>query len=94
MGANGLGGDSHENKQLLVQMMCGQIRGSTCPMQFGDGAKSRREFCRTFRQNSSWKTWNSWVVAFFLTCSFGLVERTTNNSTRGVHRIHTRGVHD
>ena len=31
---------------------------------------------------------------FFSTCSFGLVERTTNNSTRCVHRIHTRSVQE
>ena len=33
MGAHGLGRDLHENKQLLVQMMYGQICGSVCPMQ-------------------------------------------------------------
>ena len=32
------------------------------------------------------------VSDFFLACSFVLLERT-DNSTGGVHRIHTRSVH-
>ena len=32
-------------------------------------------------------------MTFFPACSFGLPERSTDNSTGGVHRIHTRSVH-
>ena len=55
-------------------------------------------------QNPSWQNWNSCMVVaffkawrramgdFFLTCSFGSPERSTDNSTESVHRIHTRSV--
>ena len=32
-------------------------------------------------------------MTFFSACSFGVPERRTNNSTRSVHRTHTRSVH-
>ena len=32
-------------------------------------------------------------MTIFSTCSFGLLERSTENSTGCVHRIHTRSVH-
>ena len=39
------------------------------------------------------KAWRRAVSDFFLACSFGLLERSTDNSTRCVHRIHTCSVH-
>ena len=45
----------------------------------------RRGILESLTKGSEW--------LFFLACSFGLPERSTDNSTECVHRIHTRDVH-
>ena len=92
------------NQQLEGSEDCDYVVGQ----QDGHGTKSSRETCRILRLrrphhgripqgkigvHGGGILQSLTVSDIFLACSFGLPERSTDNSTACVHRIHTRSMH-